>query len=79
MSHRTAPASLGLKALHIEFASRQQGQRDAAAAAGDDPLALTLYTRAEPLAPREAWPRLEQCCLRLEDYKMAYYYACKQR
>jgi len=52
---------------------------DAAAAAGDDPLALTLYTRAEPLAPREAWPRLEQCCLRLEDYKMAYYYACKQR
>ena len=52
---------------------------DAAAAAGEDSLALSLFTRAEPLAPRECWPRLEQCCLRLEDYKMAYYYACKQR
>ncbi len=52
---------------------------DAAAAAGEDALALKFFTQAEPLAPREAWPRLEQCCLRLEDYKMAYHYACKQR
>jgi transcriptional regulator with XRE-family HTH domain len=52
---------------------------DAAAAADEDTLALSFYKMAEPLAPKEAWPRLEQCFLRLEDYKMAYFYACKQR
>lgn len=52
---------------------------DAAAAAGDLTQAVHFYTQAESLAPTQVYPKLEQCYLRLEDYKMAYHYACKQR
>lgn len=52
---------------------------DAAAAAGDFSMALQYFSQAEPLSPAQLYHRLEQCYLQLEDYKMAYYYACKQR
>lgn len=52
---------------------------DAAFAAGDLTAAVDFYTQAEALAPTQVYPKLEQCYLRLEDYKMAYHYACKQR
>lgn len=52
---------------------------DAAFAAGDLTAAVNYFTQAEPLVPTQVYPRLEQCYLRLEDYKMAYHYACKQR
>ena len=35
--------------------------------------------QAESAFPAQAYPLLEQCYLKLEDYKMAYLYACKQR
>ena len=52
---------------------------DAAMAAGELPLAAQLYRQAEPADPQTVWPKLEQCCLQMEDYKMAYHYACLQR
>lgn len=54
-------------------------QGDAAMAAADHASALTWYSLAEPLAPERTWPRLENCHRALEDYKMAYHYACLQR
>lgn len=52
---------------------------DAAAAAGDPALAVQYFTQAEALVPQQVYSRLEQCYLKLDDYKMAYHYACKQR
>ncbi len=52
---------------------------DAALAAGDPQSALHWFSLAEAAAPEAAWPRLEACCRSLEDYKMAYHYACLQR
>lgn len=37
------------------------------------------YHRAESLYPRQTALRLEQCYRELEDFKQAYFYACKQR
>lgn len=52
---------------------------DAAAASRQYAQAIRFYRQAEPIAPRQVYPKLEKCCEQLEDYKMAYYYACKQR
>ncbi len=52
---------------------------DAALAGGDPQTALKWFSLAEPLVPEQAWPRLEACHRTLEDYKMAYRYACLQR
>lgn len=41
--------------------------------------AAKLYTDLEAFAPGEAWERLEECYRMLEDYKMAYHYACLRR
>ena len=41
--------------------------------------ALFHYQKAETAAPRQVVERLEVCCRELEDYKMAYQYACKLR
>ena len=41
--------------------------------------AARCYHRAEQAHPREAVPRLESCYRQLEDYKQAYFYACKGR
>lgn len=51
---------------------------DAAFSSGDYPRAISCYTQLETTAP-EVFPKLEQCYLKLEDYKMAYHYACLQR
>jgi transcriptional regulator with XRE-family HTH domain len=48
---------------------------DAAFAAGDYSKAISFYLPFED----HALSRLEQCHHQLEDYKMAYHYACKQR
>lgn len=37
------------------------------------------YRGAEEAFPAQVYPRLEQCCLELGDYKGAYEYACRQR
>lgn len=41
--------------------------------------AARCYQRAETAYPQRAVSRLEQCYREMEDYKMAYFYACKQR
>lgn len=41
--------------------------------------AADCYQLAEKRYPRETARRLEECFRQLEDFKMAYYYACKQR
>lgn len=41
--------------------------------------AAECYRKAETAFPRKCIPRLEHCYRELEDYKMAYEYACKQR
>lgn len=48
------------------------GQKDYARAAEH-------YRQAEEAYPRECAEALEHCYRELEDYKLAYYYACKQR
>lgn len=40
--------------------------------------AAACYRLAEETYPRETAPLLEKCYRELEDYKMAYYYACLQ-
>ena len=42
-------------------------------------LAAEHYREAEAERPKDCWPRLEACYRALDDYKMAYEYACKQR
>ena len=41
--------------------------------------AVAHLQNAEEAYPRETMPLLEQCFSALEDYKMAYFYACKQK
>lgn len=41
--------------------------------------AVTHLQNAEEAYPQDAIPLLEQCFSALEDYKMAYFYACKQK
>lgn len=41
--------------------------------------AIVCYQKAEGQEPMQCAKALEQCYLALEDYKMAYHYACKQR
>ncbi len=41
--------------------------------------AAEYYRGAEAAYPKQAIPALEQCYRELEDYKMAYIYACKQK
>ncbi len=48
-------------------------------AAGDYETALKWFSLAEPQVPEKTWPRLEKCYEQLENYKMAYHYACLQR
>ncbi len=46
---------------------------------GDYARAIPHYTAAEAAFPQKAAQQLEVCCRELEDYKMAYQYACKLR
>ena len=46
---------------------------------GDYDAARHCFHRAEKQYPRETARALEQCYRELEDYKMAYHYACLQR
>ena len=50
-----------------------------AMAAGDYGAAAALLHQAEQDLPEETAPLLEQCYRELEDYKMAYHYACLQK
>lgn len=52
---------------------------DCAMAQKDYALAVTYYQKAETFYPHLVYPKLESCYKALEDYKMAYEYACKQR
>jgi len=45
----------------------------------DFPQAERCLHKAEQDFPRQVYPLLEQCCREQEDYRQAYYYACKQR
>lgn len=44
---------------------------------GDYAKAFACYEKAPQ--DRQTWQKLENCCRELEDYKTAYYYACKLR
>ena len=46
---------------------------------GEYTLAVQWYLKAEQAFPRETAARLEECFREVEDYKMAYFYACKLR
>ncbi len=46
---------------------------------GEYEKAIESYKKAEALDPRQIYSRLEECSRELEDYKQAYYYACKLR
>ena len=48
-------------------------------AAAEYAAAAKALHRAEEAFPEETAPLLEQCYRELEDYKTAYFYACKQR
>lgn len=52
---------------------------EAAYAAADHQIAISHFYKAQETYPRLCYERLEQCYRALEDYKMAYEYACKQR
>ena len=41
--------------------------------------AAACYHQAEEAYPEKTAPRLERCYRELEDYKMAYFYACRQK
>ncbi len=70
---------------HTPYCDRAQEWRwlllrgDEAVTAGDFETALKWFSLAEPQVPEHCWPRLEKCYQQLEDYKMAYHYACLQR
>ena len=49
------------------------------AAQGDYKAAAEHLSRAEQIYPEECIPLLERCYRELENYKLAYEYACKQR
>ena len=49
------------------------------AAAGEYEAAVQCLKLAEEVYPTETAPLLERCYREMEDYKMAYFYACKQR
>lgn len=52
---------------------------EAAYLQGDYASAAEHYRKAEAVCPKDCWPKLEACYRALDDYKMAYEYACKQR
>ena len=52
---------------------------DVALAMGEYAQAATHYHQLEDSFPREIFPKLEQCYQALENYQMAYAYACKGR
>ena len=52
---------------------------DASMARKDYARAVENYLQAEPQYGSKLWGKLERCYSELEDYKMAYHYACKQR
>lgn len=52
---------------------------DAALALGDYAQAAIHYHKLEESCPKEILPKLERCYQALENYQMAYVYACKQR
>ena len=54
-------------------------QAEALFAQQDYRQAAQQYRLAEDYAPRQVYGRLEHCYRELEDFKQAYYYACKQR
>jgi transcriptional regulator with XRE-family HTH domain len=51
----------------------------AAMALGDHAQAAGFLAQAEGALPEEVVPLLERCYRELGDYKMAYFYACKQK
>ena len=77
--HAAAPAAVFLEAA---------GDRDAPEwlllrgechlSVGEYRQAVGCFCRGEALYPNQVIPRLEQCYRELEDYKMAYEYACKR-
>ena len=84
-----AEAALQKEAYHRAAVLLDSSQREesswyllrARAAQGqqDYEKAIACLKAAEPMAPYVCAQGLEQCYLALEDYKMAYMYACKQR
>ena len=57
---------------HVLMGDACMGQKDYARA-------VEHYLQAEPEYEQKLWGKLERCYSELEDYKMAYRYACMQR
>ena len=68
-----------LEAAENRNAAWQLLRGEAALAQGNYALAAEHYRQAETAFPGECAKALEICYRELEDYKLAYYYACKQR
>ena len=81
LSKKDTEACIGLLkgANHPDDARWLLLRGDAAMAEENLSDAAVWYHRAESLMPEQTYPRLEQLYSKLEDYKKAYEYACKQR
>lgn len=75
----------GLAAVILDAAQDRQSRQwdllrgQAAFGQGDYRTAVTCFHRVEESGETSVYSWLEQCYQRLEDYKMAYHYACKQK
>ena len=78
--HNPARAEQYLDAVEDQTNPEWNLLRGQACVALDDfSKALPFLKAAEERFPEEAIPQLEHCCQSLEDYKGAYFYACKLR
>jgi len=68
-----------LDALSALGAEEPWLQGQAYFAAGEYRMAVECFHKVEEQMGKPAYEKLEQCYQALEDYKMAYFYACKQK
>ena len=80
-----AAGNAGRAAVLLDAAEDREAERwkflrgEAYLAQGACREAAECYHRAEPAWPEKTAPCLERCYRALEDYKMAYFYACRQK
>lgn len=76
----SAKAAVLLEAAEDHTCAKWQYLRgESCFAQGQFQAAAVYFAQVEEVFPNEVIPKLEQCYSALEDYKMAYLYACKQK